>query len=209
MCGSGACVIAEIEAFFGGDHYSTMGFQDYHVLLGPKTEASQIDSPEMLNVQDIADFVMSQWPSVFPDVQEEGVLGKRIPLVYRTEFEIFQMLIYLRENPLASWFSLRFAYINPRTVYDPFCQMVKWLIHNFNYECYVMRELSLSDDLGIDNTGNEVIRKVEDVDQTLILSMDYNREKWRKYAGDVEAPLRPTEVLRWFEERQSANSKGI
>lgn len=154
---------------------------------------SNVDLPALSRV---VTELQAEWPCIQPDAVERnsrpyGPGPDEIFLMHHTSDGLIQINPQLarRKHDVAT-FSLRFAYCNPRTVYEPFCALIEWLMRRYHMFCHNCRDLApeqrgLSDD--IDDPA--------DVRRMLVPSMDYNRALWQLDFGREEAAVRPDEAL--------------
>jgi hypothetical protein len=177
-----------------------MGFEDYQVLICPEKHSPLWADNDMATLERIAVDIQIRWPEFHTD--DVAVAHLQYPprpeeafLIYDTPAGLFQMLIMLnrRENNCVT-ISLRFAYCNPRSVYEPFCAVIEWLMRRYAMYCSVMRDLAP----GQEGVSDE-ITDAGAVCAVLVPSMDYNRRLWQLDAGtEEEAVLRPGEAIARF-----------
>ncbi len=177
-----------------------MGFEDYQVMLTPRPVSVLASGGTPRLVEEIAAEIRQTWPAFVRDEWEVAHLDypKRpdeVFLVYDTPREIFQMCLGIntwQNDPVD--FSLRFAYCNPRTIYEPFCAVVEGLMERYNLICHPMRDLG-----PLDETEDQDICSPADVRRLLVPSMNYNRRLWFLDAQTTEeAALRPKEAIARF-----------
>lgn len=176
-----------------------MGFEDYVVLIeSTRTPEFWMDvSGRPLTY--IREEIAARWPSIHTDNVELAHLQyppspEQLFLCSHTSGGLFQILVSVGNStrPFVV-VSLRFAYCNPRTVYEPFCAFIEWLMDKWSMSCTMMREPA-------PEQGN-ITRTMGDpreVRPVLIPSMDYHRKLWRLDAGTEEAILRPHEAINRF-----------
>lgn len=177
-----------------------MGFEDYQIILSPRPESLFACSGTPTLIRTVAGEIQQEWPAFAPDdlethSQNYPARPDTVFLVYETSRELFQLLISVNASQNNSlYFSLRFAYCNPRSVYEPFCQVIIWLMNRYRLVCYPMRDLAPPD-----QEESKVICFPADIRRLLIPSMDYNRRFWFLDAQtEEEAPLRPGDATARF-----------
>ena len=168
-----------------------MGFEAYTVVLDPceklTVETGRVDAA----VQRLVGDLQRQWPVIRLD--EVEMYRRPCPLVQgevRLVYETAQGLLQLLLTPSCGQVSVsvRFAYCNPRNIYQPFVEIITWLMENYKLNGYVMASDDLPD-----------VTDSQEVESLLIPSMDYNRRLWQADAGtSEEAILRPVEAIKRF-----------
>ena len=177
-----------------------MGFEDYQVTLHPQpnTRLSSGGTPELTVT--LACEIQQTWSAFAPDdveraYEERAARPGDVFLAYETAHELFQLKLSLDAGRGSGvTFSLRFAYCNPRSVYEPFCQVITALMSRYELICHPAPDFAPSD------AGQPAdITLPSDVRRLLTPSMDYNRRFWFLDAGtDEEAPLRPGDAIARF-----------
>lgn len=175
-----------------------MGFEDYCVLVCPKNDSPLRSGNTEQAIGKLVGEVMKKWPAFsFDEIELEHLQypkrRKDAFLVFETDQGLFQMLISLHK-PGYIIFSVRFAYCNPRTIYEPFCEVVAWLMRKYKMYCQIMRDLAPQQ--------GDILKEIDvisDVPAVLTPSMDYNRRLWQLDAEtEEEAILRPGEAIARF-----------
>ena len=168
-----------------------MGFEAYTVVLDPcEKPAVEADRVEAA-VQSLVSDLQRQWPVIRLDEAEMRrhpcpLVQGEVRLVYETQQGLLQLLLTPSLGQVSV--SVRFAYCNPRSVYQPFIEIITWLMESYKLNGYVMA----SDDVP------DLIASQE-VKPLIIPSMDYNRRLWQADAGtSEEAILRPVEAINRF-----------
>jgi hypothetical protein len=189
-----------------------MGFEEYSVLVYPKEDSPLASGGDSATLDRVVTEVQAEWPVFHPDEVEMAHLvypkrAEEVYLVYETAEGLIQMVVRL--NPAQNnsiRFSLRFAYSNPRSVYQLFCAMVEWLIQHYQMYCHVEPDLAPEQ-----KDVSDEIDQAEDVRSVLIPSMDYNRKLWQIDAQtEEEAILRPGDaVARFIYPRLVSEKKSI
>lgn len=106
-------------------------------------------------------------------------------------FEEFSIGLYPLEGSLIS---LRFAYTNPRSVYEPVFDFIGWAMCTYNLYCQVVPDLAPGQQPGI-----QIIHDARDVRSTLLPCIEYNRKLWQMDADtEEEAILRPGDAVARF-----------
>lgn len=121
-------------------------------------------------------------------------------LCYETDSFIFQLLVdhsaACQSPPVVV--SLRFAYCNPRGIYEPFCDVTERLMQRYQLDCHPMRDLEPPVE-GKFRLVMEAIRDPSRIRSILVPSMDYNRLLWQSDVGTTEeAALRPEDAIMRF-----------
>lgn len=168
-----------------------MGFEAYTVLLVPCPTSLLAAGHRTTSVQSLVNELRQEWPDIHTDEQEllcrpYAPKSEEAFLVYETTRGLFQIMLSPHQGQTRA--SLRFAYCNPRSVYQPFTSVIVWLM-----ERYGMRGSTMASDQSQDlNDPQEVLT-------VLTPSMDYNRRLWQTDAGtNEEAGLRPGEAIERF-----------
>lgn len=167
-----------------------MGFESYTVILLPQQTALPGTDRGIDTVQQIVGDLRQKWPVIRLDEEEAELHSLSFPLtkgesclVYETAEGLFQML--LTPSGMQVSISLRFAYCNPRTVYQPFSEVTAWMMKRYQRDASVMASDDLPD-----------LTNPQDVERILIPSMDYNRRLWQAdVRTDEEAILRPGDAI--------------
>jgi|GEM_PF-1212917 len=170
-----------------------MGFESYTVVLTPKQAALPAADPSMTGVQQVVEDLRQKWPVIYFDEAEAELRSHSFPLtkgevclVYETAQGLFQMLLTSSRGRISV--SARFAYCNPHAVYQPFIEVISWLMAHYRMSAYVMASDSIPD-----------LADPDKVAAVLIPSMDYNRSLWQADARTgEEAILRPAEAIERF-----------
>lgn len=179
-----------------------MSFEEYNVFLCPKELSSIRRNQNLEDLAGISSALLAQFPEIkldtypldhleYPSRQEE------LFHVYQSQAGIIEIVLNLnkREGCCIN-ISLRFAYCNPRIIYEPYCSIIEWLMARYSMYCEVMRDLAPSQECGADT-----IDKSDNVRAALIPSMDYNRKLWQLDAGsEEEAILRPGQAIERYME---------
>jgi hypothetical protein len=89
---------------------------------------------------------------------------------------------------------MRFAYCNPRSIQELFCDIASWLMQRYQLYCHVVADLAPEQQSESDN-----IYSAAQVCLLLMPSMDYNRRLWQLDIGTgEEAILRPGDAVARF-----------
>lgn len=185
-----------------------MGARDYQVILSPVPDSnpgsdSSVGQRTLDDVLAVASALQTRWSAIKPDEKASYNADREYALVYETETELFQILVMLEWHNRYVYVSLRFAYCNPRSIYDPFCTLIEWLMYRYHLDCMPMRELGRS----VEGTviAAYPIKDPAEIRSVLIPSMDHMRNNWQQWIGSSEeAKLRPWEARVHF--RRSFNT---
>ena len=167
-----------------------MGFESYTVVLTPRQIALPGTDRSMDTVPQMVGDLRQRWSVIRLDEKEVELRSLNFPLaegevclVYETAQGLFQLLLTPYRKQVS--ISLRFAYCNPRTVYQPFIRVTTWMMERYQRCASVMA----SDDVPEVNNPQEV-------ESVFIPSMDYNRRLWQADARtSEEAILRPGDAI--------------
>ena len=172
-----------------------MGFESFTVVLTPCGGSPLLKDRDAGSITRLAEDIQRHWPSVRPDDVERDEMAQYVQpndvyLFSETEAGLFQMLLHDGHEGNIS-ISLRFALCNPRTVYEPYCAMVSWLMRRYQLQCCNFSSVSLerTDDFCDANAVAEILTP----------SMDENRWLWQLDADmEEEQRWRPGDALAWF-----------
>ena len=174
--------------------------KEFSVDLCPQSKSSLHSGNDLATFRSVVNEIRREWPVLCQDDVEISRLmyPKRLDeeiLVSDTPDGLFQVFVWLQHlNTDDVGISLRFAYSNPRTVYEPFCSLVEWLMKHYDLCCYISADLA-PEQQGIGDT----ICEADNLRSILVPSMEYNRWLWQ---GDVqteeEAILRPGDAVARF-----------
>lgn len=176
-----------------------MSFEAFEVHLYPRPDSRVRCTEDLATVKALVNEVQTKWPQFRLDEVEitrmfEPLRANEALLVYETSEGLIQLGIRLERAQSSVVFSLRFAYCNPVSVYEPFCNMVEWLMRCYGLYCHVVPDLAPKQQGLSDN-----IASAESVRAILVPSMDYNRQLWKLDANsEEEAILRPGEAVERF-----------
>lgn len=179
-----------------------MGFEDYSVILLP-TEAVTLQQDDNAWTLDDAENELRMMNSFI--VEDKIAISKTLNIdnihnrymCYNTDTEIFQILLNSDTRGSSIRYSLRFAYCNPRTIYLPFCKIVRCIMQRHQLSCYVMRDLDPSTQTT--KKDKAVIEDPSLIEAVLVPSIDHNRLFWQADAKTTEeAALRPEEAIEHF-----------
>jgi hypothetical protein len=168
-----------------------MGFEAYTVHLVPCSYSPLATGQQTDAIQRIVNDLRQKWPVLRSDETElRSLVCPLVPgeacLVYQTAQGLIQIMLTPCRGQASV--SLRFAYCNPRSVYQPFTAMIAWLMERHQMHGYVMASDKLPD-----------LSNPQEVETVLVPSMDYNRRLWQQDAGtSEEAILRPGEAIERF-----------
>lgn len=177
-----------------------MGFEEFAVGLYPKETSSFQMGNSVQRFRGVIAEIRQRWPTLYPDELEiaRAIHPKRPEdeiLVSETKEGIFQMFLKLgnlRDDDI--FVSLKFAYSNPRSVYEQFCCLVEWLMIEYSLYCHIATDLAPGQ-----QDQDEDIVDVSRLRSVLICCMDYNRNLWHLEAQtEEEAVLRPGDAVERF-----------
>jgi hypothetical protein len=170
-----------------------MGFESFTVTLTPCQDSPIRVQQDAESMAALAEEIRCHWPSLRPDDRERDEIAQYpqpgdVFLFSETDSGLYQMLLQVCKDESVH-ISLRFALCNPRTVYDPFCQITAWLMHRYKLRCHDLIYVPPSEN-GIDFCDPKKVA------ETLIPSMDENQRLWQLDAGtEEEAALRPGDAF--------------
>ena len=170
-----------------------MGSIDYQVMLHPTSESKHSGGKSFDDIDLMAHEILNAWSEIRRDSSIHNDTYS-IPLVFDSEKEIFQILLGLDWQDSHVFVSLRFAYCNPKSIFESFCSVIEWLMANYQMQCQLMRR-------GNEGSGNVDVAVVNFPNQirgTLIPSMELMRNNWMLLPGATEAKLLPSEALHRF-----------
>lgn len=177
-----------------------MGFEEYAIGLYPKETSSLYSGNNLQSFRKIVQEARRQWPMLCPD---EAEMARLLPpkraeqeiLVSETPDGLFQVsfrLGNLRRDDIL--IGLRFAYSNPRSVYEPFCRVAEWFMTQYELCCHIDPDLAPDQEALADK-----VCETSNLRSLLLPSMDYNRRLWQSEAQtEEEAILRPGDAVERF-----------
>jgi len=157
-----------------------MGFEAYSIVLCPNEQSPLRTNQTPETVQSIAADIQERWTEFQSDAVASAYLeypprNDEEFLVYHTAEGLFQVRLSL--NPRlgnAVNLSLRFAYCNPATVYEPFFAVTEELMRRYDLYCEVMSDFA-PEQAGVPDT----IETPDTLRAVLLPSIEYNRRLWQ------------------------------
>ena len=177
-----------------------MGFESYSIVLCPNENSPLRRNQTAETLQTLAAELQERWTEFQVDTVALAHLeypqhSGEMFLIYESAAGLFQAQLRLNasaENAVN--LSLRFAFCNPPSVYEPFFAVTEWLMQYYALYCEVMSNLAPEQ---ADIT--DIIETPDALRAVLLPSIEYNRRLWQLDAGtNAEAILRPNEAIACF-----------
>lgn len=187
---------------------TTMGRIDYQVLVDPLQDsplAQTANSKKTLeDIENVVEDIRHEWACIGYDKVKPSKV-REMPLVYETDEALFQVLVTIGFQEEEIYFSLRFAYYNPPSIYTHFCDFIVWLMERYRMYCAPMRPL-VSPDAGAIGKPY-AISDIRQIRPILIPSMEYMHDRWRNFAGNETLKISPEEARIYLRNHYHAQYK--
>ncbi len=135
---------------------------------------------DLLILDEVMCMVQARWPEFRPDEVEIARLytplqpNERL-FVHETAAGLIQLSARLDLANGCLVMALRFAYCNPPSVQELFCNMVEWLMQRYQLSCHIAADLAPEHQSEPDDVST-----TDKIRELLMSSISYNRKLWHR-----------------------------